>query len=128
MKTTRVDVMTKSLIGKTEEQVFDLCAKYFNELANGYFFEHEVVTKKGKVYRESESDENYYRDVLDFCNEISYWLSCYYEYGNIRHDAEYNDRKAFIKFLKVFQPYCKEEISNRWIPHRKETAFLFGGL
>ena len=49
------------------------------------------------------------QEIDDFCAEASYWLSCYYESGHCRHEEEYTHRKAFIKFLDVFKPFCKEK-------------------
>lgn len=96
-----------------------------------FFFEHEEVhwDEEHQFYVEAESDENTYESVDDFCGEISYWLSCYYESGHCRHEDEYADRLSFIKFLKVFVPLCSDKPVNlgftRWIPRKTETEFLF---
>ena len=65
------------------------------------------------------------QEIDDFCAEASYWLSCYYESGHCRNEGEeFKDRKAFIKFLDVFKPFCKEK-HTKWIPYNEETKFLF---
>lgn len=127
-KTTRKPTMINSImhaliIGQSE--LLAIGAKYFNELANGYFFEYEEVHfDADKDSWVSSDSEKSYSSIDDFCEEISYWLSCYYESGHCRHDEEYKDRKAFLKYLEVFKPYCKEK-HTKWIPYIEETKFLF---
>ena len=127
-RTTRKPTMIKAVSEvKTlgEKQLLTLCAKYWNELAEGYGIEYEKVhwdSDKGCCV---ESDGGHiYQTIDDFCNEASYWLSCYYEGGHCRHEEEYNDRKAFLKFLEVFKPFCKDKHTS-WIPYKEETKFLF---
>ena len=127
-RTTRKLTMVKSVMHALisgQSELLAIGAKYFNELANGYFFEYEEVHFDCDKDAWIESDgEKSYSSIDDFCDEISYWLSCYYESGHCRHDEEYKDRKAFLKYLEVFKPHCKEK-HNRWIPYKEETKFLF---
>ena len=111
---------------QSSSELLALCAKYWNELANGYYLEYKEVhfDPSKDAWVESENDENSYSTVDDFCDEASYWLSCYYESGHCRHEEEYAHRKAFIKFLDVFKPFCKEK-HTKWIPCIEETKFLF---
>lgn len=127
-RTTRKPKMIKTINHAksiSDDELLKVCADYFNELANGYYFEYEEVhfDENTKTYLESDGSKSY-SSVNDFCNEIAYWLSCYYESGNTRYEDEYNDRKAFLKFLEVFKPYC-EKINLDWIPMNKDTEFLF---
>lgn len=126
-RTTRKPTMIKTVHSAmmSKSDLLAQGAKYFNELANGYYFEYEEVHFDCDKDAWVESDGNKsYSTIDDFCAEISYWLSCYYESGNCRHDEEFAHRKAFIKYLEVFKPFCKEK-HTRWIPHNKETEFLF---
>ena len=127
-RTTRKPTMVKAVNSAKDnsDDLIALCARYFNELANGYYFEYEEVTYdiERHCWVESENKDNTYSSVDDFCSEISYWLSCYYEGGNCRHEEEFKDRKAFLKYLEVFKAHCKEK-HNRWIPYIEETKFLF---
>ena len=127
-RTTRKPTMIKAInaVKDSSSDLLALCAKYWNELALGYYLEHEEVhfDSDKKVWVEHESAENSYSSVDDFCAEASYWLSCYYESGHCRHEEEYAHRKAFIKFLDVFKPFCKEK-HTKWIPYVEETKFLF---
>jgi hypothetical protein len=110
-----------------ETELLAICAKYWNELANGYYLEHEEVhwNADKDAWVESDNKGNTYSTVDDFCAEASYWLSCYYESGHCRNEGEeFKDRKAFIKFLDVFKPFCKEK-HTKWIPYIEETKFLF---
>ena len=115
-RTTRKPTMIKAVhhAMQSSSELLALCAKYWNELANGYYLEHEEVhfDADKDAWVESESAE------------ASYWLSCYYECGHCRHEEEFKDRKAFIKFLDVFKPFCKEK-HTKWIPYIEETKFLF---
>ena len=112
-RTTRKPTMIKSVhhAMQSSSELLAICAKYWNELANGYYLEYEEVhfDPSKDAWVESENDENSYSTVDDFCDEASYWLSCYYESGHCRHEEEYTHRKAFIKFLDVFKPFCKEK-------------------
>lgn len=128
-RTTRKPTMIKSVfhasvLGETE--LLAICAKYWNELANGYYLEHEEVhwDADKDAWVEHERGGESYKTVDDFCAEASYWLSCYYEGGHCRHEEEFKDRKAFMKFLEVFKPFCKEK-HTKWIPYTEETKFLF---
>ena len=127
-RTTRKPTMIKTINSAKDNsaELLAICAKYWNELANGYYLEHEEVhfDADKDAWVESESVENTYSTVDDFCAEASYWLSCYYESGHCRHEEEFKDRKAFIKFLDVFKPFCKEK-HTKWIPYIEETKFLF---
>lgn len=126
-KTTRKPTMIKSVNNavNSESDLLALGAKYFNELANGYFFECEEVHFDNDKKCWMESDNSYFYETIDdFCSEVSYFLSCYYECGHCRHEDEYNDRKAFIKYLEVFKPFCKEK-HTKYIPYKEETKFLF---
>lgn len=128
-RTTRKPTMIKAVhhAMQSSSELLALCAKYWNELANGYYLEHEEVhfDPSKDAWVESESAENSYSTVDDFCAEASYWLSCYYENGHCRNESEeFKDRKAFIKFLDVFKPFCKEK-HTKWIPYIGETKFLF---
>ena len=127
-RTTRKPTMIKTVHHATQSssELLAICAKYWNELANGYYLEQEEVhfDPSKDAWVESESAENSYSTVDDFCEEASYWLSCYYENGHRRHEEEFEDRKAFIKFLDVFKPFCKEK-HTKWIPYNEETKFLF---
>lgn len=127
-RTTRKPTMIKA-VNHAMESSFELlviCAKFWNELANGYYLEHEEVhfDPSKDAWVESESAENSYSTVDDFCEEASYRLSCYYEGGHCRNEEEFKDRKAFIKFLDVFKPFCNEK-HTKWIPYNEETKFLF---
>lgn len=127
-RTTRKPTMIKAVHHAMQysSELLAICAKYWNELANGYYLKYEEVhfDPSKDAWVESESAENSYSTVDDFCAEASYWLSCYYEYGHYRHEEEFKDRKAFIKFLDVFKPFCKEK-HTKWIPYIEETKFLF---
>lgn len=128
-RTTRKPTMVKSVfhasvLGETE--LLGICAKYWNELALGHYIEHEEVhwDADKDAWVEDDTSIEPYKTVDDFCKEASYWLSCYYEGGHCRHEEEFKDRKAFLKFLKVFKPFCKEK-HTKWIPYIEETKFLF---
>lgn len=127
-RTTRKPTMIKAVHHaiQSSSELLAICAKYWNELALGYYIEHEEVhfDPSKDVWVESESAENFYSTVDDFCAEASYWLSCYYESGHCRHEEEYAHRKSFLKFLEVFKPFCKEK-HTKWIPYIEETKFLF---
>lgn len=127
-RTTRKPTMIEAVhhAMQSSSELLAICAKYWNELANGYYLEHEEVHFDADIDAWVESDTNVkpYKTVDDFCEEASYWLSYYYEDGNCRHDEKYKDRKAFIKFLDVFKPFCKEK-HTEWIPYNEETKFLF---
>ena len=127
-RTTRKPTMINSVCHALicgQSELLAIGAKYFNELANGYFFEYEEVHFDADKDTWIESDgENSYSSIDDFCDEVSYWLSCYYESGHCRHEEEYKDRKAFLKYLEVFKPHCKEK-HTKWIPYIEETKFLF---
>lgn len=127
-RTTRKPTMIKAVhhAMQSSSELLATCAKFWNELANGYYLKYEEVhfDPSKDAWVESESAENSYSTVDDFCAEASYWLSCYYEYGHYRHEEEFKDRKAFIKFLDVFKPFCKEK-HTKWIPYIEETKFLF---
>ena len=125
-RTTRKPTMIKAINSAKDnsDTLLALCAKYFNEFANEYFFEYEVHFDADKdAWVESDCEKSY-SSIDDFCKEVSYWLSCYYESGNCRHDEEYKDRKAFLKYLEVFKSSCKEK-HTKWIPYIEETKFLF---
>ena len=127
-RTTRKPTMIKSVMNALiggQSELLAIGAKYFNELANGYGFEYEEVhfDCDKDAWIESDSEKSY-SSIDDFCDEISYWLSCYYESGHCRHEEEYKDRKAFLKYLEVFKPSCKET-HTKWIPYIEETKFLF---
>ena len=125
-KTTRKPTMIKN-IGYAKcnsEKLLEFGAKYFNEFANGYYLEHEEVHFDSDMKAWIDTEGNSYKSIDDFCQEVSYWLSCYYEGGHCRHEEEYNDRRAFLKYMEVFKDYCKEKHTH-WIPYNKETAFLF---
>jgi hypothetical protein len=127
-RTARKPTMIKAVhhAMQSSSDLLALCAKYWNELANGYYLEYKEVhfDAGNDAWVESEDAENSYSTVDDFCDEASYWLSCYYEGGHCRHEEEYAHRKAFIKFLDVFKPFCKEK-HTKWIPYIEETKFLF---
>ena len=129
-RTTRKPTMVKSVMHALisgQSELLALCAKYWNELANGYYLEHEEVhfDADKDAWVESDVSVEPYRTVDDFCKEASYWLSCYYESGHCRNEGEeYKDRKAFLKYLEVFKPFCKEK-HTKWIPYIEETKFLF---
>lgn len=127
-RTTRKPTMIKAThhVMQSSSDLLTICAKYWNELANGYYLEHKEVhfDADKDAWVESDNKGNIYSTVDDFCDEASYWLSCYYEDGHYRHEEEFKDRKVFIKFLEVFEPFCKEK-HTRWIPHIEETKFLF---
>ena len=129
-RTTRKPTMVKSVMHALisgQSELLALCAKYWNELANGYYLEHEEVhfDADKDAWVESDTSVEPYRTVDDFCKEASYWLSCYYESGHCRNEGEeYKDRKAFLKYLEVFKPFCKEK-HTKWIPYIEETKFLF---
>lgn len=125
-RTTRKPTMLKSIANLHDDELLAMCAKYWNELANGYYLEYEEVhfDPNKNAWVEFDGEGNTYNTVDDFCKEASYWLSCYYECGNCRHEEEYAHRKAFIKFLDVFKPFCKEK-HTKWIPYIEETKFLF---
>ena len=125
---SRIDTMKKSIVGKTGKDLLDLCAKYFNEIVNRYYIEFEEVhwNNEKHAYHDYDEPDNLYKTVDDFCSEIAYWLSCYYESGHCRHEEEYKDRFAFIKFLKVFYPLCSEtKYIKHWLPCRDEVRFLY---
>ena len=127
-RTTRKPTMIKAVhhAMQSSSELLAICEKYWNELANGYYLEHKEVhfDPSKDAWVESESAENSYSTVDDFCEEASYWLSCYYENEHCRHEEEFKDRKAFIKFLDAFKPFCKEK-HTKWIPYNEETKFLF---
>ena len=127
-RTTRKPTMIKAVhhAMQSSSELLAICAKFWNELANGYYLEHEEVhfDADKDAWVESDNEGNTYSTVDDFCAEASYWLSCYYESGHCRHEEEYAHRKAFIKFLDVFKPFCKEK-HTKWIPYIEETKFLF---
>lgn len=131
--TMRKDIMIKKLSElKTETERLQFCADRFNDMAITYCFEYEVVNydEQKNCYVECEDDSRIYESIDDFCGEISYWLSCYYELGHCRHDECYHERLAFLRFLEVFKPYCKKDIKSlvsSWLPRNKETIFLFRG-
>ena len=117
-------VFHANVLGETE--LLGICAKYWNELALGYYIEHEEVhwDADKDAWVEDDISIEPYKTVDDFCKEASYWLSCYYECGHCRHEEEFKDRNAFLKFLEVFKPFCKEK-HTKWIPYIEETKFLF---
>lgn len=125
-KTTRKDVMINAAfhaLVSGQSELLAIGAKYFNELMNGYYLEHEAVSfDPDKGWVDSENYE--YHSIDDFCSEVEYWLSCYYESGHCRHEEEFKDRKAFIKYLEVFKSSCKEK-HHKWVPLNPETKFLF---
>lgn len=127
-RTTRKPTMVKAVhhAMQSSSDLLALCAKYWNELANGYYLEYEEVhwDASKDAWVEFDGQGNTYKTVDDFCKEASYWLSLYYESGNCRHEEEFAHRKAFIKFLDVFKPFCKEK-HTKWIPYIEETKFLF---
>lgn len=127
-RTTRKPTMIKAVqhAMQSSSDLLAICAKFWNELANGYYLEYEEVhfDPSKDAWVESDNKGNAYSTVDDFCDEASYWLSCYYEGGHCRHEEEYAHRKAFIKFLDVFKPFCKEK-HTKWIPYIEETKFLF---
>lgn len=126
-KTTRKDIMINSAfhaLVSGQSELLAIGAKYFNELMSGYYLDHEIVSfdsDKGS-YIDSEGYE--YKSIDDFCSEVEYHLSCYYESGHVRHEEEFKDRKAFIKYLEVFKTDCKEK-HHKWVPYNSETKFLF---
>lgn len=127
-KTTRKDIMINTAFHALisgQSELLAIGAKYFNELMNGYGLEFNVVhfdCDKEGAWVDSENHE--YHSIDDFCSEMEYWLSCYYESGHCRHEEEYKDRKAFIKYLEVFKSSCKEK-HHKWVPYNSETKFLF---
>jgi hypothetical protein len=127
-RTTRKNKMINTVfhaLVSGQSELLAVGAKYFNELMNGYYLEHEEVHFNCDDGSWVDNDGCKYSSIDDFCEEVSYWLSCYYESGHCRHEGEeYKDRKAFIKYLEVFKSSCKEK-HTRWIPHNKETEFLF---
>lgn len=129
-KTTDIRTMKKivSEYIQYKKDLLPLCVEYWNELANSYFIEYEELNFNGSYYENGEKSLEVY-NIDDLVLECIYWLSCYYENGNIRHDEEYNDRKAFIKFLTVFIPYSSLDYSDNMkrleIPCNKETEILF---
>lgn len=126
-KTTRYPKMSQSIMTALvsgQSELLAIGAKYFNELANGYGLEHEEVHFDCDLDAWIDTEGNSYKSIDDFCQEVSYWLSCYYEGGHCRHEEEFYDRKAFLKYMKAFKTFCKEKHTN-WIPYKKETAFLF---
>ena len=129
IKTTRKPTMLKALDNaKTRDEIMALAVEYWNELALGYFIEHEelVYDKERALYCEVENRDRTYSDVSDIYGEELYWLSCYYESGNLRHDEEHHDRHAFLKFAEVFRPYVGSlEGYLSGIPRKEENAFLF---
>ena len=130
-KTTRKPQMKKAVAeAKTRDELMSLAVKYWNELALGYFIEHEELKYDASrmCYYEVECEENTYVELSDIYEESLYWLSCYYESGNMRHDEEHHDRHAFLKFAEVFRPYVGDiaGTASHWgIPRKAENEFLW---
>lgn len=126
-KTTRKPQMKKALAeAKTSEELFALAVKFWNELALGYCIEHRELTLREDGKYTSEEGDFVADCLLDVYGEELYWLSCYYERGNMRHDDEHHDRHAFLKFAEVFRPYVGSlEGYLDGIPCKPENEFLF---
>ena len=128
-KTTRKPQMKKAVAeAKTRDELMALAVKYWTELALGYFIEHEELEydEARALYYEVENHDRTYSDISDIYGEELYWLSCYYERGNMRHDDEHHDRHAFLKFAEVFRPYVGSlEGYLEGIPRKPENEFLF---
>ena len=128
-KTTRKPQMKKAVAeAKTAEELMVLAVKYWNELANGYFIEHEELSLQEDGSYNCAENNFRVNDISDIYGEALYWLSCYYEPGNVRHDEEHHDRHSFLKFCEVFRPYVGgvEAVASHWgIPRKPENEFLF---
>ena len=128
-KTTRKPQMKKAVAeAKTREELVALAVKFWNELALGYCIEHKELALQSDGSYNCEENTFHVADVSDVYEEALYWLSCYYESGNIRHDDEHHDRHAFLKFVEVFRPYVGDvgPVASYWgIPRKPENEFLF---
>lgn len=127
-KTTRKNIMIDSVfhaLVSGQSELLSIGAKYFNELMSGYGLEFNIVhfdcDKDSWISSDGFME---HKSIDDFCSEVEYWLSCYYESGHCRHEEEFKDRKAFIKYLEVFKSSCKEK-HHKWVPLNPETKFLF---
>lgn len=126
-KTTRKPTMLKAIAeASNRDELTALAVKYWNELALGYFIEHKELERQEDGSYNCSEETFPVNDVSDIYDEMLYWLSCYYERGNVRHDEEHHDRHAFLKFAEVFRPYVGD-LRNEWgIPRKDENRFLFG--
>lgn len=125
-KTTRKDIMINiafHVLVSGQSELLTVGAKYFNELMNDYGLEFNMVHFDcDKDWVDSENHE--YHSIDDFCVEVEYWLSYYYESGHCRHEEEFKDRKAFIKYLEVFKVNCKENIISGYHIIQKQNFYL----
>lgn len=123
-KTTDIRLMRKEVetVKDNSTELLSVAVKYWNELALGYCIEHEELKSENGKYINDEKSFTV-ESIEDVLTECIYWLSCYYENGHCRKEDEYNDRKAFIKFLTVFLPYSN--ITRLYdIPSDKDTNSL----
>lgn len=133
-KTTDIRVMRKTVeeYKNSNRDLLPLAVEYWNELASGYYLENSILSYYentiGSCYKNDENDF-IVTSIDDIISEVIYWLSCYYEDGNTRKEDEFNDRKAFIKFLSVFIPLSENNFLSefkKWrIPCNNDTMELY---
>ena len=63
----------------------------------------------------SEDTENW--NLRDMVAECDYWLSCYYEKGNVRFDMIQDDRKLWLsetgklkRFIEAYEPFIRNMV------------------
>lgn len=100
----------------------------FNFVADRRYFEHMKIAEiDGKLLMGER--EEVVTSPVQIIRELLYWLSCYYESGNIRHDEEFSDRKLLIRCAEVFKENFPEEfrvaMKEWYIPNKNETQSLF---
>ena len=74
-KTTRKDVMINTAfhaLVSGQSELLAIGAKYFNELMNGYYLEHEVVSFDPDKEAWVDSENYEYHSIDDFCAEVEY--------------------------------------------------------
>lgn len=107
-KTTNIDIMLKSFENaSSNEERFDLAAKYWNELALGYNLEHQYVSKENGVYIEDIDKNSKYTSIDNFAKkaiESQTRLEQLNDFGHLNKDQlkEYED---FVKYIRCLVPY-----------------------
>lgn len=92
---------------------YNKIVKRWNKIMLDLCLEHITINTN---LSELESDKAYYRiqngiDIEWLIKEASYWLSCYYEIGNIRNDTkieDYNLWKSETEKLKRLIAFLKK--------------------
>ena len=89
--------------------------KRYNKIMMSICCEHCTIGT-----RFSEGTDNW--NLRDMVSEADYWLSCYYEDGNDRHDMKYEDEygyKAWLsekgkleRFINTYKPFITDTICN----------------